>query len=288
MFVPTLGALSVALVFIAPASAFAQDSLQKAKDLYASAAYDDALSALANVPTSESPLEVERYRAYCLIALGRIQAAEKSVEAVIRAGVTMPAATDVSPRIQEVFDRTRRDLLPEIVRERYGQAKAAYARKDRSAAVDGFVKVVETIEATEGSLREDLDEYHFLAVGFLELSRALPDPAAVASVAPAPKPSPAAPAPSIETTPPVAIRQDVPPWVPIDALSRAMTFSGAIRVSVDAEGKVAEAQMERSVHPAYDPLLLAAARHWTYTPATRGGSRLPSEVIVEIQLKPSR
>ena len=63
-------------------------------------------------------------------------------------------------------------------------------------------------------------------------------------------------------------------------------FSGAVRVTIDATGKVTGAVMDRPVYPPYDRLVLAAARAWTYRPATRNGQPVSSERLVEIVLQP--
>ena len=97
-----------------------QESLQGAKDLYASAAYEDALAILSRLQRGDGPVEVLQYRAFCLIALGRISEAEQAIESVVAADPRyVPSAVDVSPRIQEVFARTRKQLLPDIARQAY-------------------------------------------------------------------------------------------------------------------------------------------------------------------------
>ena len=58
----------------------AQDRLSAAKDLYASAAYEDALSTLSGLDGGSTGPEIARqadeYRAFCLYALGRTRAGE--------------------------------------------------------------------------------------------------------------------------------------------------------------------------------------------------------------------
>src|SRR5262245_27239290 len=115
-------------------TASGQESLQTAKDLYASAAYEDALAVLGRLQRTDAPIEVQQYRAFCLIALGRVSEAEHAIEQVVNANPNYaPTAMDVSPRIQEAFVRTRNQLLPEIVRQRYVEARGALDRKDRDA-----------------------------------------------------------------------------------------------------------------------------------------------------------
>ena len=78
----------------------------------------------------------------------------------------------------------------------------------------------------------------------------------------------------------------MPPWVPTDARARQATFSGAVRVFITDTGRVERAVVVRPVHPIYDRLLLKAAMDWVYQPARRGDTAIPSEQVVEIQLKP--
>jgi TonB family protein len=283
-------ALTCGLAALEGVPAFAQESLQAAKTLYASAAYQDALDVLARVPVSETRSEVDQYRAFCLIALGRVQEAEQAIHSVVSLNPGfVPDATEVPPRIQKVFAQTRRMLLPEIARRMYVDAKAALDRKDRSAAIAGFSNLLRLIDASEPDVRESLDETRFLAAGFLDLGRALADaeragsPGVPAPGDPAPAAAPAAPP---DITPPVAVRQDMPAWIPSDSISRQMTFVGAVRVKITSRGLVDQVEMVRSVHPLYDQQLLRAAKNWEYQPARRDGIGVPSELVVEVQLKP--
>ena len=53
--------------------ATAQDSIQAVKELYASAAYEDALTAVGKIDSPAEPnFEAEQYRVFCLVALGRM------------------------------------------------------------------------------------------------------------------------------------------------------------------------------------------------------------------------
>lgn len=285
----------VALVGLLATTASAQESsLQAAKDLYASAAYEDALSVLAPLQRADAPAEVQQYRAFCLIALGRLREAEHAIESVVAANPQYaPTAMDVSPRIQEAFARTRKQLLPEIARQLYGDAKRALDKKDRDAAITGFGAVVALIDGADPEARESMDELRFLSAGFLDLSRALRVPqadSATEAPASAPIPAPAAGAPvaanpPLDIAPPVAIRQVMPPWIPSEAARQAV-FVGAIRVSISAAGRVEAVEIVRPSHPAYDRLLLQAAKSWEYQPARRNGVAVSSEQVVEVQLKP--
>jgi TonB family protein len=90
----------------------------------------------------------------------------------------------------------------------------------------------------------------------------------------------------VEITPAVAIRQVMPPWQPTDAAGRQSSFKGILKLSITAGGRVERAEFVRSVHPAYDRLVLHASRSWEYRPATRAGIPVASEQLIEIQLKP--
>jgi TonB family protein len=85
--------------------------------------------------------------------------------------------------------------------------------------------------------------------------------------------------------PPVAIQQALPDWRPRDPSAVSREFSGAVKVLIDASGKVTAATIERSIHPEYDRLVLASAQRWSYRPASRGGVAITSEKIVEIRLR---
>src|SRR5215211_1080343 len=112
-----------------------QDAVNTARDLYASAAYEDALSVLNRVPEATRPPEearaIAQYRAFCLLALGRTTEAERAIEAVIsREPTYRPTANDVSPRVRAAFAEVRRRMLPTIIQQTYARAKEAFDKKD--------------------------------------------------------------------------------------------------------------------------------------------------------------
>src|SRR5829696_954065 len=93
-------------VFVTPAAVTAQDDrLGTARDLYASAAYEEALAELARLPsttaTSTIAREVGAYRAFCLVALGRTSEAQQAVESLVRTDplLSIDQFPDASPRI---------------------------------------------------------------------------------------------------------------------------------------------------------------------------------------------
>jgi TonB family protein len=260
----------------------AQNSLQTVKDLYASAAYEDALSAVGKFdPTAAPNVEAEEYRIFCLVALGRMDEADQAVEKLLKASPQYrPDAAQASPRIQTLFSEVRRRIGPALVKQYYQQGRAAMEHKDRDEAVAQFEAMLKVANDEDVRNEPSVSELRELGSGFLDLSKALPSkPKATEAPAVA-----VAPRPSV-IVPPVVIRQGLPPWVP-DPVSRATEFHGAIRVQISADGKVLNAEIIKSVHPAYDQLLLRTAKGWLYQPATKDGVPIPSEKTVEVSVTP--
>ena len=111
-------AISVAIVVATTgAVARAADDLSAARDLYASAAYEEALAALNRVRAAGAPpadaFAVEQYRVFCLLALGRGTEAQSAIESLVAANpLYQPSSSDVSPRVRTAFSDVRRRLLP--------------------------------------------------------------------------------------------------------------------------------------------------------------------------------
>lgn len=291
----TIAAATIAAA--APAHAQPQDTLDRVRALYASAAYEDALSAISSVPDSATKPDFEVYRISCLVALGRSAEAQRAVEGVVNANpLYQPDAAEASPRIQELFKGARKQLLPGIARRLYADAKAALDRKEQPAAVKGFTDVLKLLDEPDAGQSDLLAELRLLATGFLDLSRALPAPAPATPPPPTPASAPAAagPAPAASDRamvtpdkPAEPIRQTLPSWQPQDRVSGQFGFKGAVKVTISPQGTVDSAVMVRSVHRSYDALLLSAARGWLYKPATKDGVPVASEKTVQIELKPS-
>jgi TonB family protein len=278
----------VVLSLAAPPQAAAQDparsvSLQVVKDLYASAAYEDALTAVGKLDADTPNVEADEYRVFCLVALGRVDEAEKVVETVLMARPEYHTdSAEASPRIQALFKKVRRRIGPALVKKMYQQAKAAMDKKDRDEAIDQFEAMLRIADDPDVREEANIAELRELGSGFLELSRAMP----AKKVAPLPpEPAVSAPARPSVIVPPVAIRQQLPGWVP-DPVSRATEFHGAVRVQISSDGKVTDAEMVKSLHPAYDQAVLRAARAWLYKPALKDGAPIPSEKTVQIAVTP--
>jgi TonB family protein len=280
------------VVCVAPtAHASAQEPLQQVRDLYAAAAYEATLTAVSRLNDSEPKPELEQYRILSLVALGRTADAEQGIEQLLmQHPLYHPLAADTPPRIRELFTTVRRRLAPSVAQRIYLDGKRAFDRKDRAAAVRLFEELARVTD--DRDLRDDpvIGQMRLLAGGFLALSQALPSNAAddrVGTITPvSPIELPQSVAPTTAASLPVAIREDLPAWTPSDEFSGSIAFRGAVRVSITASGTVDSAELVQSIHPAYDPVLLKAARTWKYQPGRINGQPVPSERIVSVVLKP--
>ena len=289
---------TLAILMLSSASAAAQDSLDPVRNLYASAEYEEALTAIGRLKSNADlggVVEIDRYRALCLIALGRSAEADQAIEtAVTLDPLYQPAAADASPRVRAAFAAVRHRVLPTVVRSLYASAKAAYDLKQFAEAAEGLDKTVRVIDNLDGS-NPELGDLRMLASGFLDLSKAA---IAKPSPPPAPAPTPAqaslnvvtapvdlAPAPPLPFSNVVAKRQDLPQ--PPFSLARTKgRYQGAIEVEINEAGDVVGARVIQSVHVLYDPLLLVAAREWKYEPARIDGRPTAVRKRVEVVLKP--
>ena len=189
-------ALLIVAAFAAPVAAQTDSNpLSSARDLYASARYDEALAVLNGMRPAESTdrRTVEQYRSLCLLALGRGAEAEGAIAAVVTADpLYQPSETDASPRVRAAFTEVRQRLLPELVSSRYTDAKASFDRKDFALAEQQFRHVMSLLEDPQMAGR--LMDLRTLVAGFLDLSSRSAAPPETKAEAPAPPaPAPAAP-----------------------------------------------------------------------------------------------
>jgi hypothetical protein len=187
--------LVVVLSLCLATSAVAQDALNPARQLYASADYEGALTALDRVSASpgnegEVAKEVGKYRVLCLVALGRTSEADAMIEQMLKADpLYEPSLADAPPRIRTAFTRVRDRILPSLARASYDEGKAAFDNKTFDVAV---LKLEETMRILDqvGPGSKDLADLRTLTKGFLDLSRAsLVSPPAGKSVADTAKPA---------------------------------------------------------------------------------------------------
>jgi hypothetical protein len=287
--------------------ASAQESLASARQLYASAEYQGALTMLNGLlkanPATQDRQSIDLYRTFCLVALGVMDEASAAVDAMIkRDPLYHPNADDVPPRLRTLFRDARRRLLPGLIQQRYVSAKAAFDKNDYKAASEGFTQVLIGLsdpDIAQAAGEPPLADLKVLASGFNDLTiRSLTPPPAPAR--PAPAVAAAGPSTSVETTPPLArsieiysknstdvnepvvIRQALPPFP-----GRVVTArTGVVEVVIDETGAVESAAMVLPLDPAYNRLVLAAAKSWVYRPARRDGAPVKYRKRVEIALTP--
>jgi hypothetical protein len=277
---------------------FAQGaSVAAARELYASAAYEDSLRMLdalqAGEPSREDRRTIGMYRVLCLIAIGRGAEAEQALELLVtKEPLYRPAIADLSPRIRATFTDARKRLLPVIIQQQYRDAKAAYDRQEFATAAASFALVLEEIadsDIADVAAQPPLADLRTLAAGFHDLS----------VEAATPPPPPPAPAPVIvEAPPPVPARDfhrvytvdDADVVLPTPVKQSFPSFSGrlaspttgVIDVLIDAMGTVEKATLRNPVDPRYDGQLLTAAQRWQYKPATVDG--VPVRFLKSVQV----
>jgi TonB family protein len=304
------------------------DALSDARAFYDDARYAQALHVLdqlaAATPTTATA-EVHAYRALCLIALGRTDAAERAMADIVAADPFFRPDPDTSPRVVSMFAATRRRLLPPAIRRGFAEATALYREGARLRASERFDEVLRLIDDPALGDDQSLADLALVASAFVELTRAqtaapvtqaqqavpadrdvvaAPATTPVALVAlpeqgPGPAPGSPAQAPAVleaptsaaasatgQFRPPVALDQPLPEWTPPDTRSAERVFEGAITLAIDERGRVIAATKKRTIHPAYDRKVLEAAREWSFTPALRNGQPVKSELTVEVRLKP--
>ena len=278
-------------LFAAAGLTAASDELNRAKDLYRSAAYDEALKTLDELPASvvvDEAVEVHQFRVLCLVALDRREDARRAMAALVTASPSYQLSEEeTSPRVRAMFAEVRKTVFPSIVQKAYTDAKAAFDKKDESASAQ-FDRVLVLLKDPDVANDPAFADLATVVTGFRDLSRASAPPAApvVAAAPPALAAAPAAgtvrpaPASASPIVPPIAISQVLPPM----PLRDQREWNGEVEVVVSETGKVIAARMTKSIHPQYDSLVLRTARSWTYQPATRDGAPLEVTKLVNIHI----
>ena len=288
-------AFAALLTFDAVASAN-QEMLARAKDLYANAAYEEALAVLDGILSDPAPttrLESSEYRLLCLIALGRNTEARAAIQALVESDpLYQLSAGRASPRVLGMFNEVRQDLLPTLVQRAYGDAKEAFERRDPSAT-RRFDHVLDILSDPGAASRPALADLRIVVTGFRDLSRAFEasPPPSTDSEAPA---SPAGATVQPATASSQAIYREGDPGivaaVPVDQKLPRFVFAslrppeGVLELLVDENGNVVEATVSTSVHPRYDPLLVTAAKSWKYIAARKDGKPVAVRKVVNVRV----
>ena len=281
-----------------------ESNVAAARELYATARYDEALALLNTLRTSEATdlserKTIEQYRSLCLLALGRDLEAETAIAAAVTADPFFaPTEAEASPRVRTKFSDVRSKLLPGIATSRYATAKQAFDKKEHANAERQFRELLTLLDDPQMNGR--LPDMRTLASGFLDLAAAAaaPPPApakpepAPTTMTPPPAPKPSAPvapaAPRIYggddpgVIPPVALRQQFPA-VPNTILGMTKD-RGILEVIIDEQGRVISLTLRLSIHPVYDTMLVGAAREWKYKPATLNGAPVRFRKMIQVQV----
>jgi hypothetical protein len=175
---------AVLMCLLVAGVASAQDPLESVRALYASADYEEALSALErlnsdtgdageNTPGTAREMEIDRYRMLCLLALGRTDEANQTMERMLLRDplYTLPRG-DASPRVHAAFAEVRQRVLPAHAQTTYAEAKRAFEQKAFAAAAQKFELTLQVIDSLVPAAGGNLPDIRTLASGFLELSRA--------------------------------------------------------------------------------------------------------------------
>jgi TonB family protein len=293
--------LLVVVLICGAATMFAQEPpLAKAKALYDSAAYEEALTVLASV---EDP-EAQQYRALCMLALDRAQDATNAVDLLVSTTpLYEPSSEDVPPRFASLVSEAKKRLVPGIARKTLNEGRDQFRSGDHEQAVAKFDLVMSLTEIAGFKETADAENLRTLASGFIELARA--------TAAARPEPKAADPTPAESTSaadqsreplaaPPlaavvpgagrpadviqaVAIRQTIPA-VP-SGIAGIGGPTAVVKIAIGPDGKVITASMQQNSHPLYDRMVLQAAREWLYVPAMLNGKPVLSEKVVSIQLR---
>ena len=286
----------------------AQDPLRTAKDQYASASYEEALTTLAGIEPSGTEItrQVDMYRAFSLYALGRTAEAEKVAESLIRRD-PLVELDEAAPRIETMFQNVRKRLLPGIIRAEYRTARTDLDEKKPESAKAHLIEARQMLARAQklGAWDEGLADLQVLVDGFLDLTRAAADeapPAAPATAvntpasgpaqrvdSPLPVQRPVAPAsygPEDEgVTPPSIVEQRVPRLPEhIRRILKGTSGTGVFDLIIDETGGVQQATVRASIYPAYDMLVVIASRSWKYMPATRNGVPVRYRKSIQITL----
>jgi TonB family protein len=291
-------ALAVLFGVLAAPPLQAQDPLATARDLYASAQYDEALSVLDHLANGALPNDqrqsIDLYRSLCLLAVGRRDDADRAIEAIIARDPLYRPNADLPPRTRSAFSDVKKRVLPAVVQQRYDEAKGTFERGEFESAAAAFQRVIEALNDPDigvAAAQPPLSDLRTLATGFHNLSvKSIPPPPPPPAPKPVPAPEPPADLPpriyigeETGVRPPVTIVQDLPRYPGLVPFSG---IKGLVEIVIDEKGSVESAVMVGPVSNSYDKLVLAAVNKWQYRPAMLDGVAVKFRKRVQILIAP--
>jgi TonB family protein len=293
--------LGLALGSVSPLAA-QDDALKTARDLYASAAYVEALAELTRVESTPAAApatirDTNAYRTFCLVALGRDAEAQKVAEALVRKDpmLSIDQFPDASPRIATMFAAVRRRVLPQLIKDEYRVARTSATENapDAEVRLRHVRQLLDTAKQID-AWDDTLADVRLIVDGFLDLAHAA-QPARASSEAPRTTAAVAKPAALTTTSAspskefgfvaPTAVFQPQPTIPPsLLTIVRRMRRTSTIEVAINERGTVDDVTVKEPVTPAYDRLVVAAARTWRYKPALKDGVPIKSVSTVVIDV----
>ena len=276
----------------------AQEPIAAARDLYASAQYDEALKMLDRLSSGAANhadrQSIDFYRTLCLLAVGRKDDADRTIEALVARDPLFRPADELSPRTRSVFAEAKRRVLPGVVQQYYAEARRAFDRREYEAAAAAFKQVLDALNDPDigvAAQQPPLSDLRTVAAGFHDLSvKSIPPPPPPPAPVPAPAPVATPPVytpPRIYTgeeaglRPPVAIAQELPRYPgPVPQSG----FKGVMDVLINESGTVESAIMVVPVTNMYDKLVLNAASRWVFQPATLNGAPVKFKKRIAINI----
>jgi TonB family protein len=239
--------------------------LALARSLYASAAYEEGLDRLARVGSSGGLVDqVDTYRALCLLALGRTAESERALEQIVlRNPHYVLAESEVSPRLVVAFQAVRARVLPAAIQSQYAAARANLAANNYAVAADQLRKVLAYLGPAQApEAGPGFADLRVLAEGFLNLAESMvvteESRQTVYSIE------------DRDVIAPVEISRPVP-GLQTPKGQRKGLYQGVVEILIDEQGRVASAEIRKSVTADYDAAYLAATAAWRFQPATRNG-----------------
>ena len=246
---------------------------------------------VSETPAGPERQAIELYRALCLVAVGNNAEAVRAIDAmIVQDPLYRPARRRrAAATALGVHRRPRSACCPASCSRTTSPPKPRSTRRTTRRPPKGFSQVLAGLndpDIESVTSQPPLSDLKMLATGFNDLAgKAAAPPPATAPVAPAPEPvvdkAPRVYSPSdTDVVPPVTIRQAVPPYPGRVLLGGSLVMD----IVIDSDGSVESAMMAGQPNPAYDRMVLQAARTWQYQPATLNGKPVKYRKRIQITL----
>jgi hypothetical protein len=147
-----------------------EDPLDAARTLYLSAAYEEALAALTNLPAGVDVDQADKFRALCQLALNRTKDAEQTLEKLASRRPMLTLDESEAPKLIAMFRNARARVLPAAARTLYADAKSSYELGDFSAASGQFGDLLSLLTEKELAGQAAFSDMKMVAEGFINLA----------------------------------------------------------------------------------------------------------------------